>query len=272
MTKITPIITLETITPEIAARWMEKNIKNRPQRQLVINRYTEAMKDGQWTLNAETIKFDTGGNLLDGQHRLQAIINSGVSIRCYVARDLAPEVFDTIDVGAARAPRDTLALAGETNFTVLSQVLRMWYIHEELGSFAELSSNVSSLITTRDLLQTLERHPDIRISISAVTGQKLLRPLISAPQAAFCHYLFARIDLPTCNHFFQKFTYGDNLESNHPVLLLRQRLLNLTAHSTNIRIEKVALVIKAWNLVRKKKTAMALRWQVGQGEDFPKAI
>ena len=86
---------------------------NRPLRTSCIERYADIIKRGQWELNGETIKFDTSGTLLDGQHRLSAVILAGMPIKSYVIRDLPRKVFDTLDTGKGRTGADVLSLRGE---------------------------------------------------------------------------------------------------------------------------------------------------------------
>ncbi len=48
--------TVETVTPELAERWLSLNTHNRTLRDGVVSRYAESIKAGQWELNGETIK------------------------------------------------------------------------------------------------------------------------------------------------------------------------------------------------------------------------
>lgn len=72
------------ITPEIAGEWLEKNIGNRPLSKAAIEKYASDIRSGHWSLNHQGIAFDKKGNLADGQHRLYAIIKTGVSVRSIV--------------------------------------------------------------------------------------------------------------------------------------------------------------------------------------------
>jgi hypothetical protein len=158
-----------TITPDIARQWLDNNIRNRPVREGTIRKYVEAMKAGQWELNGETIKFSTEGVLLDGQHRLRAVVQSGVTIQSYVIHNLSGKVFDTIDTGANRSIGDLLALQGEIDTGRLGPALRLQYVHDELGSVRELTSMLARTVNNRDLLETLQRHPNIVHSLSFIS-------------------------------------------------------------------------------------------------------
>lgn len=81
-----PVFTIETVTPMKAARWLKRNIANRRVSPKVVRNYAGDMSRGEWLLNGEAIKFDRDGNLLDGQHRLGAIVHNGKSVRLATGR------------------------------------------------------------------------------------------------------------------------------------------------------------------------------------------
>jgi hypothetical protein len=101
------------ITPELAQKWLERNDENqRSIRKDDVRKYAEHMKNGEWEQNGETIKFDTEGNLLDGQHRLLACIKAGVPFTTIVVTGISNAAKMTIDVGTPRTPRDVLRFGG----------------------------------------------------------------------------------------------------------------------------------------------------------------
>ena len=222
--KATRQMRLVTITPETAREWLESNFNNRPVREMTIRKYVEAMKAGQWEGNGETIKFSTRGVLLDGQHRLRAVVQSGVTIESHVIFDLQPKVFDTIDPGAARSISDLLALQGEANNLVLGPALRLQYVQDELGSVREMSGKLARVVTNRDMLETLDRHPNLVHSISFIGGLGTIKKYLSVPVAAYCHYVFTRIQPHHADAFFIKLARSTDLDGESPIMALRQRL------------------------------------------------
>ena len=54
-----------------------------------VNEYIAQMRKGLWVLNGETVCFDANGALMDGHHRLLAIIESGITIEVLVVRGVA---------------------------------------------------------------------------------------------------------------------------------------------------------------------------------------
>jgi hypothetical protein len=85
-------ITVETIDSGTAALYMSNNARHRPIKEKKVAEYMAEMRDGKWRLNGKTICFDWNGRLLNGQHRLSAVIRSGVSLTTVVVRGLDPDL------------------------------------------------------------------------------------------------------------------------------------------------------------------------------------
>jgi len=104
-----------TISPAKAAKWLEGNVVNRDLRQHHIDWLARQMREGAWHLSNNAIAFDGSDPpvLLDGQHRLWAVIESGVTVKMLVGygfdrRELQP----IIDTGLKRTARDTAKIQG----------------------------------------------------------------------------------------------------------------------------------------------------------------
>lgn len=109
---------IETITPQEAERILKESakafadasggFKQRNIREATVNAYAEDIAAGRWKENGETIKFDTEGRLIDGQHRLSAVVKANVSCQFFVVRGLDNSVMDTIDYGMKRSIENAL--------------------------------------------------------------------------------------------------------------------------------------------------------------------
>lgn len=108
-------ITTETVTPAIALVWLESNTNNRVVRQARVNQYAADMAGGRWLFTGDPIRMSETGVLLDGQHRLWAIVESGVTLQLVVVRGLADEVFKVLDTGLGRLMADVLRHEGVQN-------------------------------------------------------------------------------------------------------------------------------------------------------------
>ncbi|MDO5501512.1 MAG: hypothetical protein Q4F67_17725, partial [Propionibacteriaceae bacterium] len=101
------------VDPATALRWLTRNRKNRTLRQGTVARYRSDMQEGRWTFAADPVRFDTAGNLIDGQHRLTALSElDGITIPMLVVRGLPTDAQDVMDQGVKRTPGDQLALHG----------------------------------------------------------------------------------------------------------------------------------------------------------------
>lgn len=85
-------VTVEVITPAEAKAYLDNNAKHRPIKEKKVAEYMAEMQDGKWRLNGKTICFDTTGRLLNGQHRLSAVMRSGVPLTTVVVRGLDPNL------------------------------------------------------------------------------------------------------------------------------------------------------------------------------------
>ena len=112
------------ITPEMAADMLLRNYPgNRRVRTIKVNNLAQAMRDGRFVCTPQNrLILTTDGVLIDGQHRLNAIIQSGCSAEMhvdYVPPEDAKLIFDNIDQGTIRRPGDKI---GDMN-AVVSRVM-----------------------------------------------------------------------------------------------------------------------------------------------------
>lgn len=119
--------TEQLITPAKANEIMERHYERiateqyaqRPLLKSLAARYAADMKAGNWLFTPEAITFDEKGDLLNGQHRLEAIRLAGVPIRFMVStgwpvnsNGSTAGVIDVIDAGKKRSVSDMLHMHG----------------------------------------------------------------------------------------------------------------------------------------------------------------
>jgi hypothetical protein len=135
---------LETVdlTPEDAAKMLaiSQGHHQRKLRKANIDRLTHAITSGQWRETHQAIALNRDGIVIDGQHRLTAIVAAGMTVRVLIAKDVADETFDVIDTGSVRSPYDVLTLAGIPNAAKVAAACRliltygMWWAALTLSS------------------------------------------------------------------------------------------------------------------------------------------
>lgn len=107
----------ERITPAIAAKYLatrEEGYQRKFKEGLARN-YGITMHNGHWGVTHQGIAFDEKGRLIDGQHRLAAIVESGTTQTFWVCRAVPEKqgdifTLDQIDRGAVRTVGEQLQL------------------------------------------------------------------------------------------------------------------------------------------------------------------
>lgn len=77
------------ISPEQAAKWLERNDNNRNVNVAKVKKMAKDMREGHWDTTHQGIAIASDGTLVDGQHRLLAIVESGVTVRMNVTFNAA---------------------------------------------------------------------------------------------------------------------------------------------------------------------------------------
>lgn len=244
----------ETITPAKARVYLEGNSDNRPLSKKHVNNLANEILGGRWQNNAETIKFN-GSRLLDGQHRLHAIIKADQPITTIVARGLDPKSFHTIDMGKKRSAADTLNVMGEKSSTRIAASLAM------IEALLDGQTRTSGAVSGTKVIELLDTHPDVRDSVHAYQGPKtLIKPSV----AIALHYFFAKKDRALADRFFDDLRSGAGLGIGDPVYTLREKLISHSVGSKKLRDDAIlACTIKAWNALRAGATIKRLTFRPG---------
>lgn len=114
---------MTTITPDMASDLLNKNTGNRPIKKQHLEFICEEIRCGRWQVNGDAIRIAIDGTLIDGQHRLAAVVRTGISITTMIVSGVEKSAFETIDSGASRSNADTLAVLGEKNTRNLAAAL-----------------------------------------------------------------------------------------------------------------------------------------------------
>ena len=151
---------VQKITPKKAAELLEANTANRPLSKPVLKSFAEAMKRGDWRVTHQGIAVDTNGVLVDGQHRLAAVIEADMPVEMTVFTDVPPDTFDVLDTGKRRNAADALAIKGERSTHQLASMLRTVWLYENAPDSSW--SGRTAALTNHQILESLEDHPNVR--------------------------------------------------------------------------------------------------------------
>ncbi|MBV9134272.1 MAG: hypothetical protein JO318_16325, partial [Chloroflexi bacterium] len=122
-----------TITPELAQEWLNRGGTNRKTTRRRIEAMAAAIQRGEWQLTGEAIKLDNEGRVRDGQNRLNAIVQAGISVRSVVATGVGEDAFDVMDTGRSRNAADVLHIHGYPSQNALAAAARGLMFIERYG-------------------------------------------------------------------------------------------------------------------------------------------
>lgn len=99
------------VTPEAAQRWLSEQApgSNRGLRKSAVSSLAQQIRAGTFHTCYQPIIFN-GKRLLDGQHRLAAVVEAGKSIHALVLREVPTEAMSVLDTGISRRPADIFSL------------------------------------------------------------------------------------------------------------------------------------------------------------------
>lgn len=106
------------ITPEVAAEWLTKSVGNRPIMRRQVDGLVREIKSGRWNPEVSEVRLSTEDKLIDGHHRLTAIVAANLGVWQWVAFGCRPETVLLIDTGVSRTPAGQRVMLGQRNAKV----------------------------------------------------------------------------------------------------------------------------------------------------------
>ena len=257
----------QTITPAKAAALLESNTSNRPLSRPTVRAFAEAMKRGEWKTTHQGIAIDTHGVLVDGQHRLAAIVEADTPVELTVFTGVAPDTFDVLDTGKRRNAADALAIEGEKNTLQLASMLRTVWLFDNRPDASWSGGNAS--VTNHQILETLQANPGIRDYIT-VSEQLAAEIGMIKSAAGAASYLVARRNSATkIQPWLDGLIDGAGLSKTDARLKLRNLMLNMARrHVGQVRRrhdtrEQVVLYLTAFNAWATSEPVTRLRYNAG---------
>lgn len=255
---------LRTITPDDAAKLLERNTHNRNLRTNRAEQYASDMRAGRWVLTPNTIDLAADGTLLNGQHRLWAVVLSGKTQDFYFATDLDPAVQSVTDIGVGRTASDMLSLsAGAKNSAHCASAASVVLRYEETPNLVWSTAIVPS--KTRILEWVLD-NPSIHDATA--DGARVTKRNVNINRSAWCALAFlVRRDSSSpemWGDFTEGVCSGANLAEGDGRLALRNWMSGGRATSLSgpwAQQHRLAIYIKAWNAFAKDAPVKILRFR-----------
>lgn len=267
---LVPGLTFEIVnlTPQLAKEYLE-HLPQR-QRQLsdrTVDRYAADLLSDQFPFTGDSIKFDVDGNLIDGQHRCNAVVAAEVPTPMLVIRGLAPDMIKFFDGGRARRFSDDLRIQGYANHMMLSAITnRVWHWEHGNYGYTEVPFVANPLYAnttpTRAMLwHTLENHPELPEVVTH--ANRLYRYTRNAPASVtgLVWLLLGQVDVDAREKFFYELIEGPAQNGpEYPINVLRKALTRqLSVNEDRPGHVWLAYYIKAYNAWAEGRSLSYLR-------------
>lgn len=263
----------ELITPTRATELLTLNLSNRPLNRHHVLFLSQQMAEGKWKRAGDPIRISKSGQLLDGQHRLTAIVESNVPLHMYVILDLDDDTFQVMDTGRTRTASDMVSLTGQPNATTVAALVKM-IIHYRSGlkTNTEGRARGRNGVTNSQIVDFLKQRQDVQPFVKQGMAWFHQCRLLTGTEYAFLYWLFDPLDSTQSFTFLSSLATGVNLSVDSPIYLLRRKLENYKINRIPMNgKERLALTLKAWNLFRSGKTVSLLTFNA-EKEIFPTPI
>lgn len=255
--KIRPTTRIElvNVTPELAEFWLTQNSANRNVRREVWKAYARDMAAGAWKVTAETIKMSPAGRLLDGQHRLQAVVASGVTVPMFVAYDVPEDAQSAMDTGSKRSASDMLALRGDSHTALVAAAARIAlsvaYAPENIGRYTATHAEITAWV---------DEHPAVFDAATLINGLqnriKGCRPSV----ALYTLLMLEQIDYDQAHDFWLSVADQVGDYPGDPVVALARRFSEAYREREQLtHSAQLSMIYRAWNNRRGNKPMRIVR-------------
>ena len=255
----------ERIDPDLARYMLDNMIVNRPASKPRVTAYAGDMLNGDWVNNGETIKMTPDGKLIDGQHRLLAVIESGCTVEFTVAYNVTLDMIPTIDAGRPRTVNDYLRMTGHASVTEVTAAVRLLAMYEDVTSGGSQQRVTRGGLTQVAVLHLLEKHPDLH---QYATQASRVAIACQLPKSVTLTAIYLTRDHPKWIDFWGGVESGVGLTINDPRGKIRKLGSAINANRRrSVRFHMLGLIIKAWNLYVEDRTVQLLILK--ESEKFP---
>lgn len=270
-------VELVYITPVLAKNYLRYNTKNRKHSNRHVSFLENQMNNNLFIENGETIVFDINGNLMDGQHRLKAIVKSGKSYYIPIIRGAVTNSMATYDTGKNRSASDVLTLNGYQNCNVLASLIKNIYQYIEknkkIGSY--FSTNRSDSLTNQQVLDFCELNYDwlnVIITNTNAIYQKSKTKVISPSGICLITYLIGGKNPSDDVYEFIKHLIGVSVQDSTATSYLFTKLYNAKVNKEPLNFYWIlGMSIKAFNYYADGNPSVKyFKFKVNQ--DLPKVL
>ena len=227
------------ITPEMAQIFLSQNNSNRNVRARKVDEYKKSMDKGFWRVTGDGISLDPDGKLLDGQHRLLAIIAHGKPVTMAVIKNVESGVQQYMDCGTPRRVADNLKMFdGEKNSGMLVTLAKALVLFDT-GDFETMVID--------DVRKVMKKYKDQIIWFQANLTKELPR---SAYFYAPLLWLHKHGYSDEASMFLDEMATLEGLTKGSPVIALTKVLEKKKSNKSRQGLKPLAIAMYTFNALR----------------------
>lgn len=246
-------VSIKTITPKIARILLDRTDSSiqRKQNRSQINFLAKEMQSKNFQFNGDAIREDKHGNIIDGQHRLMACIETNIPFETIYVKGLETEQINTIDTGAkSRSYADVLEIAHGRKYkyaTAISASVKL--IHKmENGQFNQSLKNHKYFLSSTDFLKWCDQNVWIFDHVenccrSYWHSDKLLNQTILISVKWFLD----KFNRDESEKFFHKIMFG-SLTNDCSIYYYRRKLTKMIIDQVKWSTrDHIFILLRVWN-------------------------
>lgn len=274
-----PTVQIESISPKRAAELLATGANMRRLRLAWVKRLARAMLAGRWELNGETIKIDTDGRLIDGQHRLSACVMAKKALRTAVMYGSPPGA-TYVDIGGVRSAGQLIEARGHRRASVLAAASRVLWFYDGPGVTQQVNGHLAP--DRGELADLVDDNPGLARSAQICRGAEHIVP---PSLITFVHFVATResggdSDMPDL--FVEGVATGEKMQVGDAPYTLRERMMFLRAKWGRgfkaAKLDTLYMIVRSWNAFAKGEELRSLRMPTKLREDgwsddlFPRIV
>jgi len=214
------------------------NTNNRAIKQKIVDMYKKEITKGNWMLTNQGIGVSSDMVLIDGQHRLMALKETGYPmVEMVIVWGIHPDAQKYVDIHAKRSMRDIFHFVYDTQIGGLVPAIcaMIQKVKGTLGS--------SEVIVPSESFETYDEYKEEIDSLEPIkNGKRLSAPVLAAVVMAFKSYPSRTLDIIG---FMNRVTANENLNRKMPEWHLNSYLASARGGGASIQKEKYAKTLKA---------------------------
>jgi hypothetical protein len=252
----------ELVDKAMADELLKHNRKNRKLKRPVIDKMIIDLRAGNFTENGSCILIGDNGDILDGQNRLTAVSESGISARFILVVDVPHTAMKNIDTGAGRSLCDNFVIDGVSRASRVSQLVGKGMRWKGGDTKYTLWYGSTKNVTTRSQEDTFySSHKDLIDQVVAYNKVANTAPVDTTSVIDMFRFLTLPLDWRKSDEFVDKFVSGNDLSENSPILAARNRITVISKGKRDRFYGFVCLYIMchAWNLWVKGSSVSTIR-------------